>query len=743
MPQEASCILESSPAITGDRLKHWSRLLIAVVVLVILLGATLGYHTLVTVDRELSQKTIQAWQERQAILADSAATGIEGVVTHWEHTLQNFSVLTDIIEMNAMGKRFCEVLIQDHPDTSSGISRMDRNGVITYSYPVPEAVGQDISSQPHIQQLIKTQKPVLSTAFNAVQGYRAFAYHYPIIKDGEFDGSIGVLIPFDKIANMHLEPIKPDPTSHVWLFDQNSNIIFSCDHDHIIGSSIKEVFGRQHPVLEHTYKKSGHDMERFSYDDISPPELYDYAGIMHAIGTSVQLGNSNWIFVVSTPESTILSEITAYRNRWITVLGVLLTIGFIILASIIAFMLYLRNLRRETEIREESTRKIRESEKKFRLLAENAQDMIFRFDLKTERFTYASPASTIITGYTPSEIYTKHHFFESIAHADSLKKIRTINNQLKQGVHSSDNEFQIIHKSGSVRWVSIRSVIIRDVEGNPAFVEGIVSDFSKSKAFAQALLEAKDKAESASRAKSEFLSMMSHELRTPLNPVVGFCDLLISEIEDEDQLETLHIMKSSSKHLLNIIGDIIDIASLESGKMEILYAPVELDSFFEQTLAPFRYKAKEKGLKLAFHRADADITIILSDANRLRQVINNLLSNAIKFTEEGCIEFEVEIEPLKRPRKSEDPHCTHLLTCTVTDTGVGIPEHKVDHIFEPFSQADTSNTRAYGGTGLGLSICKRIIKKFEGNIQHIKSPNKGSIFSFEIEVGIIREEDLD
>lgn len=719
--------------------RHWSRLLVILCVAVLAAGTYLSLHTLNSLDRELQRDAIEQWQIRQLLLLDSAATGIESVIQHWEHTLQNFAKLEEVIDLNTMGKRLFNVLYHDHPDNISSIGRMDRNGVVIYSYPeVPEAIGAIITDQQHIQKLMKTHEPVLSGVFLTVQGYRAIAYHYPVFKDGEFDGSVGVLIPFEKIASTFLEPIKPKEDSHVWLFDENDTIIYGCGDDSLVGRKADVALGQPHPAF--THKFNGNSETRYlSYPNVMHPE-YDEGELLYAVSEYITMGNSNWHFVLSTPENLILESVTSYRNTWAFALGLLLTAGFVILASLIALILHIRNIRSESAMREESNRLLEMSERKFRLLAENAREMIFRYSLVESRYTYISPACESITGYTPEEAMAFSDFLFSIAHPEALPRLREEFKRICRGHISEHFEFRILDKHHTIRWLSVRGVIIPNETGELEFVEGIISDITGQKTWEQQLVAAKEKAEIANRAKSEFLAMMSHELRTPLNPVVGFCDLLISEVENDDQRETLQIMKSSSEHLLNIIGDIIDIATIESGEMEINYYPVELESFLEQTLAPHRVRAHEKKLTLSLTSDNPMPGTILVDGTRLRQVINHLLSNAIKFTPQGTIEMSLDIRPLSPSSdRIRSPH-THLLTCSVKDTGIGVEKEKADTIFEPFSQADTSSTRAYGGTGLGLTICKRIVQKLGGSIRYQPGVDGGSIFAFEVEVDIMEDE---
>jgi signal transduction histidine kinase/CheY-like chemotaxis protein len=305
---------------------------------------------------------------------------------------------------------------------------------------------------------------------------------------------------------------------------------------------------------------------------------------------------------------------------------------------------------------------------------------------------------------------------------------KNINCTLYESQHDKekmcDIEYRVVKKDGSVIYIHSRALIAEIKDGHPIKMTGALQDITELKETELEALEAKSVAENATKAKSEFLANMSHEIRTPLNAILGFVDLLKTQVKDKVALKHVGIIDQSSKSLLQIIEDILDFSKIESGNLLIEDISFNLHDEIKLLIKLFSAKCLEKHISLHLDIDKSVPEYIKSDPLRIKQIVSNLISNAIKFTDEGK-NIYVDLS-----YKSGDLHIS------VRDEGRGIAKDKLSVIFEAFKQEDTSTTRKYGGTGLGLAISSKIVNMLGGVLSVKSKENEGSVFYFSIPVHI-------
>ncbi len=292
-------------------------------------------------------------------------------------------------------------------------------------------------------------------------------------------------------------------------------------------------------------------------------------------------------------------------------------------------------------------------------------------------------------------------------------------------------ERELDFPDGRRRWVMWTQRPIKDDSGNMLEFQAVGHDITLRKEAEAALLHAKEAAEAADRAKSEFLAIVSHEIRTPINGVIGFAQILADSPLSPEQREQVAIIKSSGQALEKLIADILDLSKIEAGKIEIESSPFGLHKCVEEVIAFFQPRARSAALTLTAN-IDVDVPVIVnSDEARLRQILTNLIGNALKFTERGSITVHVSCMR-GEPVSMRDTRRALRLFFSVADTGIGIPADKISKLFKPFSQVDSSSERRRSGTGLGLIISKRLCELMGGSISVDSKPGEGTTFRFSL-----------
>ncbi|NCC27501.1 MAG: response regulator [Gammaproteobacteria bacterium] len=376
---------------------------------------------------------------------------------------------------------------------------------------------------------------------------------------------------------------------------------------------------------------------------------------------------------------------------------------------------------------------LKQSEERYAFALDASNDGLWDWDIRADR-TYYSPAYFGMLGYRPGELDDERlDLWSDLVHPDDRAPVmEAVENRLMvEGGY--EIEFRLRARDGAYKWILDRGkVVARDEAGTPIRAVGTHTDLTARKQIEIQLREAKEQAESASRAKSAFLANMSHEIRTPMNAIIGMSHLALKTDLTTGQRGYVRKILGSSQHLLGILNDILDFSKIEAGKLTVDKHEFELECLFDTFANQLNAQISRKGLEMVIDIGPEVPRWLIGDALRLGQVLINLGSNAVKFTEQGEIDIVVRVA-----RRTSDEV---LLRFEVCDTGIGLTDDQRALLFRSFQQADSSTTRRYGGTGLGLAISKRLVELMGGEIHVDSTPGAGSTFWFTAMLGIGRTE---
>jgi PAS domain S-box-containing protein len=361
------------------------------------------------------------------------------------------------------------------------------------------------------------------------------------------------------------------------------------------------------------------------------------------------------------------------------------------------------------------------SEERLNLVLDSSNVGLWDFDYETQEVFYSEQFKKQL-GYSGKEISNRFSEWEDRIHpADRDQALEVLWRFKNSKSKTYENSFRLRNRSGRWRWILARGVALRDESGKPLRIIGIHIDLTSFKQLEEKLRNAKSLAERASKAKSGFLAKVSHELRTPLNGMLGSLQLLQDTALDEEQRKLVDIGQSSGRWMLSIIGDGLDLARIEAGKLQLVSSPFSPQQLLSEIMTFTKANAAAKRLEFDW-QVDPDIPEqVGGDATAVRQIFANLVGNAIKFTDHGSVRVKLDSAPGKQPGLVQ-------LVLTVEDTGIGIPRALSKEIFKPFLQADPADSRRAGGIGLGLAVTRELVGLMGGSIRLERPRSQGTRF---------------
>ncbi|RNC80072.1 MAG: PAS domain-containing sensor histidine kinase [Balneola sp.] len=364
----------------------------------------------------------------------------------------------------------------------------------------------------------------------------------------------------------------------------------------------------------------------------------------------------------------------------------------------------------------------------YKQLVESARDIIFKIDLKGN-FNFVNSIVEQIVGFTEYEILSKN-FNDLVADVDKERVENFYYQQYQEEKPSTYIEFRVKTKSGEIRWLGQSATFIKD-SGVIVGFQAVTRDITAAKETEEYLKKAKDIAEEASRTKTGFIASMSHEFRTPLNAILGYTQILgqSDALRDVDKIH-VQTISNAGEQLLGMVTDILELSTLDSDRTRLDVESIALGAFFRDIATKISKKAKEKGLKFSIDAVGDLPDAIETDLDKLSTIIKNLLTNAIKFTKSGSVGLFYRVIQVD----GKD-----TLKIEVKDTGIGISEDALRHIFEPFWQLDSLKNN---GTGLGLTLCQRLAEFMGGDIEVKSKLDKGTIVTVQIPIKILDQQQL-
>ncbi|NOX80717.1 MAG: response regulator [Deltaproteobacteria bacterium] len=666
--------------------------------------------------RDVKTKTIAAFNNEQRIMARQAAREIQSFFTEYAISLRYLTRQKDIIDLDQAGRKRIKEFYNQHADKIRAITRIDASGKIVYTVPfVRRAIGRDVSHQAHNRRIMEKHQPLVSEVFRAVQGYRAVAFAMPVFGDHAYRGSLTILIPFQQIAKKYLADIRLGDSGSAWLLSRQGIELFCLAPGHA-GQSVFNTFASSPTVLAMARKMIKGEQGTTVYTVKQTRGNTTESVTSHAVYLPIKLPGNFWSIVVATPEDQVLAAMTFFRDAWLVLILVTFT-GSILLT---AYLFKAWGIVREEERRRAAEKVLRESEKKYRMLVENANDLIFI--VQDEVVKYANPKAEEVFGCSLAELKSKP-FIEYI-HPDDRHMVPAVHRRTPQGGKNENlYSFRAVNEKAEDVYLQINSRLTT-WKGRSATII-LARDITELKRAARE----KEKLEGQLRQalKMEAIGTLAggiaHDFNNILAAIMGYADLAKDELPaDSRAVKRIDAVLKASSRARDLVKQILAF----SRKEEQDRAPLQLHLLVKETLKLLRASIPST---IEIRRdIDPNSGHILAEPTQIHQVLMNLCTNAAQAMDEkgGVLFVGLDCLELKEKdlKDQEDPRPGLYVRLTVKDTGCGIDPAIMDRIFDPYF-----TTKEIGkGSGMGLSVVHGIVKSHDGKITVVSKPDQGTTF---------------
>ncbi len=657
--------------------------------------------------------TIESLNTQQLVLARQAAQGVKTFFHHYEKMLVYLAQHKNIVHLNEDGKALLEELYRINKDEVSAVTRVDARGIIVHTTPFnQDAIGKDISGQSHNSFIISRHEQIVSDVFIAVQGYRTVAYAIPVFDRGQYAGSLTVLIPFEVISKKYVADIVLGEGGYAWMISKKGVELY-CPVPGHTGQTIFETSSQFPTVIEMSDEmmKGKQGVTYYIYDRIKNKRTETI--LKHAVYYPVELPNNLWSIVVATPERQALSAVSAFGKWWLTIFSVLL-------AGIVAYISFFVRSKLITEDgikRKLAEEKLKESERLFRRIISSAHVPIMMVTVQGD-VEFVNQKCEELYGYNQKDIPTTERWFERAYPDKSLREMVATSweQEVEAAVRTNnvDNlpsiELPVVCKNGSVKDVSFDYTLIDSRVILTLTDRTEQNSIEKEK---QDLLERENRAK-----KMEVIGLMAgsvaHDLNNILLGIVSYPDILLAQLPDKSELRgPLEAIKESGTRAATVVEDLLTAARGAASSRELHDLHVLIKEYLR---SPEHERLKElhPGVRCQ-HSYSASLAVISCSPVHIKKSLMNLVTNATEaITGEGAITISTHNRLMDDPKSLENEMKPgQYVVLGIEDTGTGIPEEDIEHIFEPFY---TKKEMGRSGSGLGLVIVWNSVLDHQGKI---------------------------